>query len=258
MTIPENAGESDLENDVDETVILTRRDRRRAGQQDAAATASAEASEEIDEATRVVDRTPHSTDEWAEEVTVVVNRAGRVAEEEIDESTVVVDRSPRAAQEPEDETVDESTVMIDRSGTVAHEQIDESTVVIDRSRSAETPEEKTLVVSRPGRGLLRRRLSESDPIDDSVQEDTVPRGSVSFERPAVAPPSIYKPRPAPLTPSAPPVVHGAAAPTRVENPELLSVTKQGARWSRYTLLAFGGACVVSLVGLVSLGFLVFG
>ncbi|MFJ2371143.1 hypothetical protein [Microbacterium sp. NPDC087665] len=258
MTLPENGGQGDLDDDVDETVILTRRDRRRAGEQDAAATASAEASDEVDEATVVVDRSARSTDDDVDEATVVVNRAGRVADDAVDESTVVVDRSRRAAQEPADETVDESTVMIDRSGSAVHEQVDESTVVIDRSRSAETPEEKTVVVARAGRGLLRRRLSESDPIDDSVQEDTVPRGSVSFERPAVAAPSIYKPRPAPLSPSAPPVVHGSAAPTRVENPDLLSVAKQGARWSRYTLLAFGGACVVSLVGLVSLGFLVFG
>lgn len=86
----------------------------------------------------------------------------------------------------------------------------------------------------------------------------IPIGPISFEAPTDAPaPAIYRPRAAPRGPSAPPVVVGAAAPTRAADPDLPSVAKQGLRWSKLALIACSAACIVSFAGLVALGFLVF-
>lgn len=206
------------QNDGEETVILTRRDRRRGG-----APADAPAAQ------------PAPTD---------------VADADVlDEATVVVDRSGGAVGEPAD-LLDEATVVVDRSAGRVAEPAD--------SPDDELLEEATVVVARPPRGLRRKRRKGAGALDDAPVDSAPASGPVSFEAPTDAPaPEIYRPRPAPLGPSAPPIVVGAAAPTRAVDPELPSVAKQGLRWSMATLLAFATACAVSVAGLVALGFVVF-
>ncbi|MFF1540376.1 hypothetical protein ACFVWL_09870 [Microbacterium sp. NPDC058269] len=212
----ETAGEGD------ETVVLSRRDRRRAGAVSDAAEGQPPADADADEAT------------------IVVNRAKT-------EPPAVADAEPEVVDAPVEE--------------VEADLLDEATVVVDRSAAPKTdaPDEATVVVSRPARRLRRKRVDVAGPEEAEQEKTTATRRVESFAAPTDGPaPAIYKPRPAPLTPAAPPVVVGAAAPTRVEDPGLPSVAKQGQRWSLLTLGAAAGACVVSVAGLVALGFVVFG
>ncbi|MFJ4045618.1 hypothetical protein ACIPV2_07750 [Microbacterium sp. NPDC089987] len=209
------------------------------------------------------------TSDEAEETVVLSRRDRRRAEadadavpessvSEVDESTVVVDRSATSAEE----VPDEATIVVDRSADSAEDQADESTVVVDRSAgsTADASGEATIVVSRPDRRLRRKRAQTTGSADSTTTEVSAPsREAEPFAPPTNGPaPAIYKPRPAPLAPVAPPVVVGAAAPTRVENPGLPSVARQGRRWSMLTLGAAAGACVVSVTGLIVLGFVVIG
>lgn len=222
------------DDEVEETVILTRRDRRRAeAAADSVPPAADDTSSAVDEATIVVDRAktapaPDRTDDAA-----VDAPEGTVADEPDDAG-------------PED---------------AAGEAIDDATVVVDRSAppAADAPEDATVAVARPAR-RLRRKKGAAAAGDGIAPETAGPRFTVdSFAAPDGAPaPAIYKPRPAPRTPVAPPVVVGAAAPTRVVEPGLPSVAKQAQRWSVFTLAATVGASVVSVAGLVVLGFVVFG
>ena len=252
----------------EETVIVSRRDRRRAVAQTAAGeqadTARAGAAQadatrtdadaHVDdtEATVVIGRSrPAASD--VDEATIVVDRSRPASPVDDQEATIVVDRS-RPASSVEDH---ESTVVVDRGRPAAFE-VDEATIVVDRSGgTAVAPSGLEETIVRPRRGLRRRRSTVFD--EPSPLEATIPRGPVSFERPTEPePPAIYKPRPAPLAPQAPPAIASGPAPTRVENPALPSVTRQGIRRSRAALLAFAGACAVSVAGLVTLGFVVFG
>ena len=291
---------TDDENDGEETVILTRRDRRRggavadappaqptptglepapagpavvadedAGSADSTDVADADA-EVLDEATVVVNRSAGHVeepagapdDELVEEATVVVNRsagvvtepAGSSDDDVLDEATVVVDRSAGRVEEPAgssgDDVLEEGTVVVDRSAGVVAESAD--------NPDEELVEEATVVVSRPPRRLRRKRTKGAGEQDGAPADPAPTAAPISFEAPTdVRPPEIYRPRPAPLGPSAPPIVVGAAAPTRAVDPQLPSVAKQGLRWSMTTLLAFAAACAVSVAGLVTLGFVVF-
>ncbi|MFK0402275.1 hypothetical protein ACIQTT_08105 [Microbacterium sp. NPDC090225] len=234
----------------EETVIVTRRDRRRAVQAESvqADAETQSASSQMDAEVHVEDDEAHMDDN---EATVVVGRS-RPAASDIDEATIVVDRT-RGTSSDDDH---EPTVVVDRARPASFE-LDESTVIVDRSGgTAVAPSGLEETIVRPRRGLRRRRNTVFDP--PSSLEDTIPRSAVSFERPTEPePPAIYKPRPAPLVPKAPPAVGGGPASTRVENPALPSVARQGVRRSRATLLTFAGACAVSLAGLVTLGFVVF-
>lgn len=193
------------EDETEETIILTRRDRRRAG----AGTDAAEAQT--------------LADADADAATIVVSRAKTAPE-------AVSDDAPAASSE--------------NSPTAA---------------KTDAPDEATVVVSRPARRLRRKRVDVAGAEGSEQEKTAATRRVESFAAPTDGPaPAIYKPRPAPLAPVAPPVVVGAAAPTRVEDPELPSVAKQGQRWSLLTLVAAAGACVVSVAGLVALGFVVFG
>ena len=215
---------TDDETEVEETVMLTRRDRRR-GRPVAEPGEVAEPAERVEPAESAEVAEPAEPVEPAEPA-----EFAEPAEpaDDVDEATVVVDRRPAEAEEPgadrEDDPVDESTML----------------------------------VSRTPRRVRRKRSEQPADSDDSADraEADVP---ASFEAPTDAPaPEIYRPRPAPLGPSAPPVVIGAAAPTRTVDPDLPSVAKQGLRWSRAALITFAAACVVSAAGLVGLGFFVFG
>lgn len=267
---------TDDENDGEETVILTRRDRRRSSAVADAPSASADVEPVVEPVSADSRDSSDSGDDHDTDLT---------AASPVDPEDALVD-SEAAPVDPEDapadsddevgsgagsDAVDEATVVVDRSvGAVdaPAEAPDEATVVVDRSAravegaadpsGAELVDEATVVVSRPPRGLRRRRKKGADAQDDAPVDTTPAAGPVSFEAPTDAPaPEIYRPRPAPLGPSTPPVVVGAAAPTRAVDPELPSVAKQGLRWSMMTLLAFAAACAVSVVGLVALGFVVF-
>ncbi|MDN3444203.1 hypothetical protein [Microbacterium sp. APC 3901] len=205
---------TDDESEAEETVMLTRRDRRR----------------------------------------------GRAVAASPTEPTAPIE--PTAPTEPETvggpaDDVDEATVVVDRSSARSDEPAD----ALDGEREQELVDESTVLVSRTPRRVRRKRSERQDEQGDA-SGDSAPAADASaehssFEAPTDAPaPEIYRPRPAPLGPSAPPVVVGAAAPTRAVDPELPSVAKQGLRWSTATLLAFAAACVVSVAGLVTLGFVI--
>ncbi|MFJ6533812.1 hypothetical protein [Microbacterium sp. NPDC091662] len=229
------------DDETEETIILTRRDRRRAG--------------------TISDAAEAESPEDADEATIVVNRAKTAPED-------VSDAAPAPAASPDSSDSSDSSGAPEPSEDVeAPEEegeadpLDEATVVVDRSAVPKTDaaDESTVVVSRPARRLRRKRVADAGSDPSSSHETTAARRVDSFAAPTDGPaPAIYKPRPAPLVPVAPPVVVGAAAPTRVEDPELPSVAKQGQRWSLLTLVAAAGACVVSVAGLVALGFVVFG
>lgn len=172
--------------------------------------------------------------------------------EEAEETVILTRRDrrrggagPDAAEEQTPSDVDEATIVVERANTVP---------------DPDAPDEATVVASRPApRRLRRKRVDRAVPDPSEAAEVAASRRVDSFAAPTEGPaPAIYKPRPAPLAPVAPPVVVGAAAPTRVEDPGLPSVAKQGRRWSMVTLVAAAGACVVSVAGLVALGFVVFG
>ncbi|AMG83512.1 MULTISPECIES: hypothetical protein [Microbacterium] len=220
------------DEEAEETVILTRRDRRRAEAADPVPPGADDTSSAVDEATIVVDRAktapaPDRTDAAAEDAP-----EGAVADEPDD----------AGPEEDAGEAIDDATVVVDRSGPPA----------------ADAPEDATVAVARPARRLRRKKGAAAEG-DGTAPQAAEPRFRVdSFAAPDGAPaPAIYKPRPAPRTPAAPPVVVGAAAPTRVVEPGLPSVAKQAQRWSVVTLVATVGAGVVSVVGLVVLGFVVF-
>lgn len=211
-------------DDVEETVMLTRRDRRRAGVQ-----ASADATASSDEPD------------------------GPSAD---DEQTSDDDPSSHDEQTSHDEAdaADEATVVVDRS------QAGAAGVAGPTGAAEETDaaDEATVVVARAPR--RSRRGGEPASVEPAAveQASAEPAAVEPFSAPAGPTPSIYKPRPAPQGASAPPVVVGAVAPTRTDDPERPSVAKQARRWSVFTLAAFSAACVVSVAGLVGVGFLALG
>ena len=100
---------------------------------------------------------------------------------------------------------------------------------------------------------LRSPTVEADDLDVTIPAAPARRAETPEPLPA-----IYKPRPAPLQPSRPPAVEGAAAPTRVIDEEAASVSRAARRTSVWVLAAVAGACAVSVCGLVTLAFVVFG
>ncbi|MFJ2543422.1 hypothetical protein [Microbacterium sp. NPDC087589] len=222
---------TDDESEVEETVMLTRRDRRRNG----AAAASPPAPAEAETAAVADDSADADADA----------DAGAGADADADAFAGLGD-------------VDESTVVVDRKTSRSGAPPD----ALEGEQEQQLTDESTVLVSRTPR-RVRRKRSERPDERGGASGDPAPvtepgAAPLSFEAPSDAPaPEIYRPRPAPLGPSAPPVVIGAAAPTRAVDPELPSVAKQGLRWSRATLLAFAAACVVSVAGLVAVGFVVF-
>ena len=230
---------TDDESEVEETVMLTRRDRRRNASVAASPTAPSE-SEAVD-ASAVE---PVSSDDSADagDSAAAEDSPGL---DDLDEATVVVDRSSSGSDVPAD--------------VLAGEQVQERQQEQEQEQLVEEP---TVLVSRTPRRVRRKRSERSDE-QREASADPAPgvetsAAPISFEAPTDAPaPEIYRPRPAPLGPSAPPVVIGAAAPTRAVDQELPSVAKQGLRWSMAALVSFAAACVVSVAGLVALGFVVF-
>ena len=243
------------DREADETVVVSRRARRRAAEQAGDAEPPPVAED----------------DAFAHEATVVVDRSrsgdASVAEDDAfaHEATVVVDRArPADASVAEDDPfAHEATVVVDRARSADAPVAEDDRPADDSGEEDAHPEDATVAVPRRRPRLLRRRDArpaepELATFDDSFPADTVPRSTVTFARPeGPAVPSIYKPRPAPLVPSAPPVlVAGAPAPTRIVEASRPSVAKAAVRESRLALLAVAGACVVSVAGLVGVVLLV--
>ncbi|MFT4158079.1 MAG: hypothetical protein QM630_09185 [Microbacterium sp.] len=175
----------------------------------------------------------------------------------IDERTVVVDRrwGGDAAAEG---------VPTDASGGSDLDVLDERTVVGDRLRRGTDAANSAATAGVPGsadvdafdeRTIVADRRRRSDPagvpgLDHEGLYNTVHRPpAVEVEKT----PAIYRPRAAPRTPHRPPALSGDAEPTRVIDPGVMSVTKDGRRRGLYAVIAVAGACVVSVVGLVLLG-----
>ncbi|MFF5625229.1 hypothetical protein ACFY5A_07655 [Microbacterium sp. NPDC012755] len=182
---------------------------------------------------RRVDATGESDDDAdpVEEHTVVMDRRRG-------KDVVESDSGDADADADADAGVDESTRLIE-----------ERTVVIERRRRSSTDdapaEEHTVAIDR-----RRREGAENTPTaDDESLYDTVRRPPAPEQK---STPSIYKPRAAPRTPHRPPVQTEETAPTRVHDSGILSVTKAGRRGGIIAVAAVGGACVVSVVGLVLL------
>ncbi|MEO8529212.1 MAG: hypothetical protein ABI435_09045 [Pseudolysinimonas sp.] len=199
------------------------------------------ASGDDDEGTVVVAREP-------EESTVVVDR-------EPVESTVVVDRASGPAADPAVEhTVvvarDESTVVVDRDS--------DSTVVVDREPAAPAGD-GTVAVTRnrvtsalpPAIGGTRRRRGMTMP----PVAPGFGRGAIDAVGPGAV--ATYEPRAIPAPPVVPELLPGDAA-TRIASPDLPSVRRRTRVMGAATFAIFGAACVVSIVGLIALGILVFG
>ncbi|QMU97069.1 hypothetical protein FVO59_07405 [Microbacterium esteraromaticum] len=182
-------------------------------------------------------------DESAEETVMLTRRARRARTAD---GTGISDAGP-----PEADAVDEKTVVVDR-GSFESGSVDEKTVVVERPANVE----RTVVVdrSRPAAASTAHDGAASD-LDPSVA-DTIaapPRRGADESAPA-----IYKPRPAPLVPSRPPVTAGGVAPTRDTASVTTSVLRRSRRTGIFALLSVGAACLVSVAGLATLGIVLLG
>jgi len=241
----------DSDDDIPEaTVRLTRRVRRRsqAGEGPIPADAGTEA---------VAGDGADDDSPLVEDRTVVMGRRRRAVDSESDDDvdedsplvedhTVVMGRRRRggADDSESDDDLDEHTHMID-----------DRTVAVERRRRPDPTADEVSVEDRTV-AVERRRRTDAPPEraeDDEELYDTVSRPPAADVE---MPPAIYKPRAAPRTPHRPPASPGDIAPTRVIDADRVSVAKAARRRSLYAVAAVSGACVVSVVGLVLLGFTV--
>jgi len=165
------------------------------------------------------------------------------------EETVVVDREAEA-----------ETLLVDR----AVDEAAESTVVVDRGTAAEGPApegsaaEGTLAVTRqrgargaanvPSTGRRRRGMT-MPPVAPGYG-----RGAIDAVGPGAV--ASYQPRPMPDLATAG-LEFGGVEATRVDSAALPSVERRARRMGLVSLAIFAASCVVSVVGLVALGFAVF-
>ena len=201
-------------------------------------------------------------DDEAEE-TVVVDR-------EIEAETVVVERTAtettpaaapaNAAPDVDPESLAE-TVIVDR-------EVDAETVIVERSDAAD----RTVIVERGPAGegtvaVTRARAKAPDagpaiPGGRRRRGMTMPpvapgygRGAVDAVGPGAV--TVYEPREIVEPPVAPAPFQGVEA-TRAEAPSMPSVTRRARRAGMISLAVFAASCVVSVVGLIALGIVVFG
>jgi len=168
--------------------------------------------------------------------------------------------------------------MVDDEDTI--ETVVDETVVVTRQprAAAPEPEDRTVVVERPGRGrerdldldldpdrttaVERRGRNEKAPDPDSVLRVLPRRGveaapvEVDFGREAVEAlganvVETYVPREVAAVPVPGPSVPRGDASPRSEAPSLPSVTRSSRTAGVVTLLVFAGACVVSVIGVVA-------
>jgi len=182
--------------------------------------------------TVVVDRSAQ-----AEDKTVVVDRAAAPADAE--DRTVVVDRE-----------AEDRTVVVDR-------EAEDRTVVVDRET------DKTVAVERKGRGK-RVSAGPAAPDAESVMKLLPSRRGVirvapvepGFGREAVDAVGAnavetYVPREIAPAPEPGPAVPRGEEALRAPAPSMPSVTRRSRTAGVVALLAFAGACVVSVIGIVA-------
>ena len=143
------------DDEAEETVILTRRDRRRAEAADPVPPAADDTSSAVDEATIVVDRAktapaPDRIDDAAEDAP-----EGAVADEPVD----------AGSEDAVGEAIDDATVVVDRSGPPA----------------ADAPEDATVAVARPARRLRRKKGAAAEG-DGTATKAAEPRFHVDSNR----------------------------------------------------------------------------
>jgi hypothetical protein len=191
---------------------------------------------------------PLTTDAEADAVdeTIVVDRS-----DSGDEQTIVVDRRPRllGIEDDDDDDTDRSATRPpleaedDTDRTVARPRDDDAdddeTITVDRAApSVKLPPVPSL---RPAR-VQRRR---------GIAPPPVPVGFAPAARAAVGPGAVDHYRRRELAP--PPAVRaapdGGIVSTRVIDPDLPSVARRARRTAVVALVAFVGACVVSVTGL---------
>lgn len=203
----------------------------------------------VDRAAAAEDKTVVIDREEENDRTVVVERAKHAAPaDEPEEGTVVVDRRPRR---PRRSTAPLPPEPLDPSDADGDDE--DRTVVVDR-------EDKTVVVERSRRG--RRPKDEAAPAPDSVINLLPTRRGIKvapvepgFGRDAVeaiGPNAVetYVPREIASAPEAAPAVPRGDEALRAEAPSMPSVTRRSRTAGAVALLAFAGACVVSLIGII--------
>ena len=152
--------------------------------------------------------------------------------DEDDDDTLVPDEQDRTVAVQREEPVDR-TVVIERGPAAAAEP--------EGAQEAQEPEDRTV-------GLTRARLAKG------ARERGVPAapdGARSGRAAAPAGPDSYPPRALPEVPApAPPVPRGEDA-RRSAASALPSVARRSRRAGAVTLLVFGAACVISIMGIVA-------
>lgn len=152
------------------------------------------------------------------------------------EETSVADREALAETIVVDRLLEAETIVVDRlDGTLA--------VTRERKRDAPSP------VAVPG-GRRRRGMT-MPPVDPGFG-----RGAVDAVGPGAV--ATYEPREIHAEPPSPPRVDGGNPAGRPPAPALPSVRHRSRRFSAVALAAFAVSCLVSVVGLVGLGVVVFG
>lgn len=124
-----------------------------------------------------------------------------------------------------------------------------------RARAAQAPVAGTAAENGAvdERTVVMQRRVDLDPATADTVAAPPPRRDA--EEPAQA---IYRPRPAPLVPSRPPVAAGGVAATRDTAAVTASVLRRSRKAGVLAVVAVGTACVVSIAGLVTLGFVLLG
>ena len=145
------------------------------------------------------------------------------------EETLVVDREAEA-----------ETLIVDRAAGVAPEG--EGTLVVTRQRASRG----TANVPTTGR---RRRGMTMPPVDPGYG-----RGAIDAVGPGAV--ATYEPRPMPDLATTG-MEFGGVEATRGDSTALPSVERRARRTGLVALTIFAASCVVSIVGLVALGFAVF-
>ena len=171
--------------------------------------------------------------------TVVVDRSAQA-----EDKTVVVDRAAAPAD------AEDRTVVVDR-------EAEDRTVVVDRET------DKTVAVERKGRGK-RVSAGPAAPDAESVMKLLPSRRGVirvapvepGFGREAVDAVGAnavetYVPREIAPAPEPGPVVPRGEEALRAPAPSMPSVTRRSRTAGVVALLAFAGACVVSVIGIVA-------
>ena len=210
--------------DVDDTVLV---DRAAAGEDTVAVDRSADGDEGADDdETLVVDRSAAGED------TIVVDRRPRLLGIDDDDD----DDTDRSASRPSSD-VDDDT---DRTVARPRDESDDETISVDRS----APSIKLPPVPSLRRARVQRRRGIAPP--------PVPVGFAPPARPAVGPGAVehYAPRELVLPPPAPRnPPPGDAMPAREIDRSLPSVARRSRRTAAVALVAFVGACLLSVTGL---------